>query len=221
MFQVEGKDASGEPIAREVSKALAGKTVLGLLAQVGEIPSRPEGPSVACRIRLSEREAMVQVTSTDSLASSWVNFGKFTVPVSPQDGKVNVAMLADSLSEGILNRLVRAQIIKGSATKDKAKLVYQLRIDNASPLVLNGLAIVGTASKEDEVPKVLSMISVSPRKSLTVPTDEHVVRNLGLKKGIKVLCLISAGSDRRTPRPCGSPFSIRARLNNVQVQLSE
>ena len=39
------------------------------------------------------------------------------------------------MAEGILNRLVRSQIIKGSATKDKGKLVYQLRIDNASPLV--------------------------------------------------------------------------------------
>ncbi len=32
---------------------------------------------------------------------------------------------------------------------------YQLRIDNASPLVLNGLAAVGTTSKPDETPKVL------------------------------------------------------------------
>ena len=67
---------------------------------------------------------------------SWVNFGKFTVPVTRRDGKVELGQLADALSEGILNRLVRAQIIKGSATKDKGKLVYQLRIDNASPLVL-------------------------------------------------------------------------------------
>jgi hypothetical protein len=193
LFQVDGKDASGTPIAQEVSKALAGKTVLGLMAQVGEIPLRPEGPSVACRVRLSETEAMVQVTSSDALASRWVNFGKFTVPVSRQEGKVEVGRLADLLSEGILNRLVRAQIIKGSATKDKGKLVYQLRIDNASPLVLNGVAIVGTTSKEDEVPKVLSMISVSPRKSLTVPTDENVVRSLGLKKGIKVLALDLSG----------------------------
>jgi hypothetical protein len=193
LFQVDAKDASGDAIARELSQGLAGKTVLGLVAQVGQIPARPEGPSVACRVRLSESEAIVQVTSTDPQAGSWVNFGKFTVPVPRQDGKVSMGMLADSVSEGILNRLVRAQIIKGSATKDKGKLVYQLRIDNASPLVLNGLAIVGTATKEQEMPKVLSMISVSPRKSLTVPTDEHLVRNLGLKKGIKVLALDLSG----------------------------
>ena len=43
------------------------------------------------------------------------------------------------------------------------------------------------------MPKVLSMISVSPRKSLTVPTDEDVVRSLGLKKGIKVVALDLSG----------------------------
>ena len=122
-----------------------------------------------------------------------MNFGKFTLPVTQENGKAEVMRMADGLSEGILNRLVRAQIIKGSATKDKGKLVYQLRIDNASPLVLNGLAMLGTASKDDEMPKVLPMISVSPRKSLTVPTSEDVVRNLGLKKGIKLVALDLSG----------------------------
>ena len=79
-----------------------------------------------------------------SSATNWVNFGKFTVPVSARRmGRWTSRRLADALSEGILNRLVRAQIIKGSAIKDKGKLVYQLRIDNASPLVLNGLAMCG------------------------------------------------------------------------------
>ena len=191
LFQVDGKDAAGEPIAAEVTKVLRGKTVLGLAAQVGEVPTRPDGPAVACRVRLSGKEAMVQVSSSDAVAQAWVNFGKFSVPVTQENGKVDVARFADALSEGILNRLVRAQIIKGSATKDKGKLVYQLRIDNASPLVLNGLAMVGTASKDDEMPKVLPMISVSPRKSLTVPTNEERGQNPGPQEG---------GQARR-PRP--------------------
>ena len=45
------------------------------------------------------------------------------------------------MSEGILNRLVRAQLSKG--VKDKGKMHYEIRIDNASPLVLNGLAALG------------------------------------------------------------------------------
>ena len=71
----------------------------------------------------------MQVSSSDAAATAWVNFGKFSVPVTQENGKVDVVRFADALSEGILNRLVRAQIIKGSATKDKGKLVYQLRID--------------------------------------------------------------------------------------------
>jgi hypothetical protein len=193
LFDVEGKDEAGKAIANDVSKGLTGKTVLGLMAKVGEIPASPDGPAVACRVRLSETDALVQVSSTDAQAAHWVNFGKFTLPLTRVEDKVAVGQLADALSEGILNRLVRAQIIKGSATKDKGKLVYQLRIDNASPLVLNGVAIVGTASNNDEVPKVLSMISISPRKSLTVPTSDEVVRNLGLKKGIKVIALDLSG----------------------------
>ena len=126
-------------------------------------------------------------------AKAWVNFGKFSVPVTQENGKVDVARFADALSEGILNRLVRAQIIKGSATKDKGKLVYQLRIDNASPLVLNGLAMLGTASKADEVPNVVPMISISPRRSFSVPTTEAVVRDLGLKKGVKLVALDLSG----------------------------
>lgn len=105
----------------------------------------------------------------------------------------STSRFADELSEGILNRLVRAQIVRGTATKDKGKLVYQLRIDNASPLVLNGLAMVGTASKADEVPNVLPMISVSPRRSLNVPTREDVVSSLGLKKGVKLVALDLSG----------------------------
>jgi hypothetical protein len=194
LVQIDGKDSSAEPIVGSVAKALEGLTVLGLVAEVGPIPAGPAGrPAVACRVRLAANEALVQVTSSDAEAAHWVNFGKFSVPLSQGPGKVDVAQFADALSEGILNRLVRAQIIKGSATKDKGKLVYQLRIDNASPLVLNGLAIVGTTSKNDEKPKVLSMISVSPRKSFSVPTTDDVVRTLGLKKGIKILALDLSG----------------------------
>jgi hypothetical protein len=58
---------------------------------------------------------------------------------------------------------------------------------------LNGIALVGTTSSEDEVPNVLTMISISPRKSLTVPMSEQVVRSLGLKKGVRVMALDLSG----------------------------
>jgi hypothetical protein len=193
LFQLDGVDAASEAIASEVGKALDGKTVLGLVAQVGEIPARPLGPAVACKVRVKANEATVQVSSSDANAKSWVLFGKFSVPITQAKDKTDIWRFADGMSEGVLNRLVRAQVIKNSATKDKGKLIYQIRVENASPLVLNGLAVLGPASKEEETPKVLSMFSVSPRKSLTVPASEELVKSLGLKKGIKVVALDLSG----------------------------
>ena len=93
----------------------------------------------------------------------------------------------------MLNRLVRAQVIKGATTREKGKLVYQIRIENYSPMILNGLALLGTGSPEGETPKVLTGICVSPRRSLTIPANEDVVKELGLKKGIKLTALDLSG----------------------------
>ena len=70
---------------------------------------------------------------------------------------------------------------------------YELRVDNASPLVLNGLAALGVASSPDEEPKVLVGICIAPRRSLTVPASEEVVKALGLKKGIRLVGLNLSG----------------------------
>ena len=86
---------------------------------------------------------------------------------------------------------MRAQLSKG--VKDKGKMHYSIRIDNASPLILNGLAAVGTTSSPDEIPKVLLGICVSPHRSLTVPASEEAVKELGLKKGIKLTALNLSG----------------------------
>ena len=103
------------------------------------------------------------------------------------------ARFADGLAEGVLNRLVRAQVIKGATTREKGKLVYQIRIENASPMILNGLALLGTGSPEEETPKMLTGICISPRRALTIPADEQVVKSLGLKKGIKLTALDLSG----------------------------
>jgi hypothetical protein len=118
---------------------------------------------------------------------------KFTQPLVQENGKLDVVKFADAFAEGVLNRLVRAQVIKGSAQREKGKLIYQIRVDNASPLILNGLAMLGAGSDADEVPKVLSGIAISPRRAMLVPMNEDVVKSLGLKKGIKVLALDLSG----------------------------
>jgi hypothetical protein len=192
LFEVDGTDAVSKTLAAEFTKALQGKMVLGLLAAQG-IPARPAGPALACRIRFNAGEASVQITGSNESARSWVPFGKFTQPLVQENGKLDHVKFADSLAEAVLNRLVRAQVIKGSAQRDKGKLIYQIRIENASPLILNGLALLGTESKEGEPPKVLSGIAIPPRKCMLVPTPAESVKTLGLKKGIKVLALDLSG----------------------------
>ena len=146
---------------------------------------------MACRVRLKDGQALVQVDSSDSHARNWVGLGKFSLPTTLDKGKLDPASFASDLSEGILNRLVRATLSKG--VKDKGKMHYSIRIDNASPLVLNGLAAVGASSPPDETPKVLLGICVSPRRSLTVPASEEAVKELGLKKGIRLTALNLSG----------------------------
>jgi hypothetical protein len=190
LFDISGSDDAGEAVAAELSRTLQNKLVLGLLADTG-MPPRPNAPAVACRVKLSASTARVQVFSSDGAAQHWVGFGKFSVPVKQDKGKLDAFHLCEEMSEGILNRLVRAQLSKG--VKDKGKIHYEIRIENASPLVLNGLAALGVASTADEVPKFLVGISVAPRRSLTVPASENVVKQLGLKKGIRLVGLNLSG----------------------------
>ena len=102
-------------------------------------------PSLACRVRLKGDEAQVQLSSSDASSRAWIPFGKFTLPIAAAKGDAESLKLADSLAEGLLSRLVRAQLVKGP--REKGKLTYRIRIDNVSPMGLNGVAAVGVASK--------------------------------------------------------------------------
>ncbi len=132
-------------------------------------------------------------------ATEWTRVGKFTVPVSKENGQIKTVAFADSLAEGILGRLVRAQLKKGP--KVKGKDTYKITIENASPLILNGLAVLGEgslpeskeATKDERTPKVLAGICVSPRKSMTVPATGQMVDQLGLKKGVRVIAADLSG----------------------------
>jgi hypothetical protein len=190
LFQINGRNSTDESMAAELVEAVKGKTVLGLQAAIG-IPARPAGPAVACRVLFSGHEALVQVASSDGTARNWVAFGKFTLPVTKDHGKLDSARFADALGEGILNRLVRTQLTKGP--RDKGKPTYGIRIDNASPMILNGVAVLGTASRPSETPRLLWGISVPPRKSLTLPASEETVKALGLRQGIRVQAIDLSG----------------------------
>ena len=181
--------------AADLSKAVQGKYILGLVAQASEQLSAAVRKGRRCLPREAEgrrgvgsgseqRPGRAELGSVRQVQSSALSRGQ---------EKFDASRFADGLAEGVLNRLVRAQVIKGATTREKGKLVYQIRIENASPLVLNGLALLGTGSPEEEKPKVLTGICVSPRRSLTIPANEQVVKELGLKKGIKLTALDLSG----------------------------
>jgi hypothetical protein len=162
--------------------------VLGLSVQPG-IPAKPNGPGLACRVTLiAGDEAVVQVSTTDAAGSRWVSAGKFTLPIA-KDAKALV--LADAMAEGTLSRLVHAQLVSGPKVKGKA--TYKIRIDNVSPLILNGLALSGTSASPDARPSALAGLSLPPRKSLTLPASGEMVERLGLKDGVRAIAADLSG----------------------------
>jgi len=68
----------------------------------------------------------------------------------------------------------------------KGRPSFRVKIENDSPLVLNGLALAGASSKSDAAPQNLAGLALPPRRSLTVVADAALVERLGLKAGIKV-----------------------------------
>ena len=182
-------------IADDLKSALKGQSVLGLKAEAG-VAEAPSGPAIGCKVAISgtleKPQAVVQVLTSDEQGTAWTAVGKFNLPVRSAEGKVKSADFADAFAEGVLGRLVRAQLSKGPRVNGKE--TYQVRIDNASPLLLNALAISGEGTKGTKVaPNILSGIAISPRNSLTVSATGVVVEKLGLKKGVKVVAADLSG----------------------------
>ena len=195
LYEIKGSSAVTATLAKELASLLKDHSVLGLQAKAG-VPASPDSPAVACKIVIDDNatkpEATVFVVTSNGDATAWVTAGKFTLPVELKDNKPEVVKFADALAEGLLGRLVRTQVSKAGTVKGKA--FYKVRIDNASPLILNGLAILGEGkSRVETTPKVLSGISISPRKSMTVPLPGDVVESYGLRKGVHVIAADLSG----------------------------
>ena len=115
--------------------------------------ARLDGPALSCKLRLEGSEATVEVAV--STGGPWQPMGKFTLPLPGLDGTrmkgYEGHAVADAAAEGIVGRLVRVQLIKDKAKDKKGRAVYKIRIDNATPLILNGLALVGPKVDGDKV----------------------------------------------------------------------
>ena len=189
-LQVVGTGEANAAAARSLTEALKGKTLLGLTAVAG-VEDRPTGPALACKVTVTGKDATVVLATSNGTADAWTSAGKFTLPVSREKGEINAVAFADALTEAILDRLVKAQVT--TAARVKGKLSYKLTIKNESPLLLNGLALLGKDSKDGELPKILFGMAIAPNRSMSVPASEEAVKELGLKKGVRLMAADLSG----------------------------
>jgi hypothetical protein len=160
LIEVSAADQDLTALASGLSQALKDQFVLGLKTELG-VPATPTGPAVACRIQVAgtpeNPDANVQVSMTNGTATEWTRVGKFSIPMLVDDSKIKAGEFTDALAEEVLSRLVRAQLTKGQRVN--GKLTYKISIENASPLVLNGLAVLGEGNES----RRCSPASRSPR----------------------------------------------------------
>jgi hypothetical protein len=180
-----------EALAVRLRSILDGRPMLGLTVRLRQAEP-PRGPALACQVRLEGATASARVLTTDEAGTAWRAVGKFSIALADSKGTGRPAVeVADALAEGLLDRLVRVQLTPGPRVKGKE--TYKIRIDNGSPLVLHGLALVGSAADPDAKPSLLLGISLPPRKSLAVPARSEAVNRLKLKEGIRVQAIDLSG----------------------------
>jgi len=187
---------SARALAGEMSALLEKQTFLGLKA-TKDVPPNPSGPALACRAEIDDAKISVQVTTTDPQGSKWVEVGSFVLkrPATSTTTKDELtrqaAVMADSLAGEVLSRLVHVQLSKPK--RGQSKLVYQVKVENDSPLILNGLALAGPDDSTKEEPKALAGICLPPHKSLTLPASAELVNRLNLKDGMRVVAADLSG----------------------------
>ena len=206
LVEVVTKDDAPATFATTIRTLLTQRTVLGLQVD-DQVPAKPHGPSVACRVQVQgtveKPEALVQLATSDAQASAWTAVGKFTLPLTLKDGKLDEAAFGDALADELLKRLVKVAIKHPSAqasgtliprtAKQQEKVAYTVQVDNYSPLMLNGIALVGTGAKETDPLRVLAGIALSPRRRMSLPVSGHTAEAFGLKAGVKVMALDLSG----------------------------
>ncbi|WP_435008777.1 hypothetical protein P12x_000037 [Tundrisphaera lichenicola] len=189
--EVVAGESPHEALATRLEKTLHAGPILGLKPGSG-VPSAPSGPSVGCKVQIvgesDHPEALVRVAESDG-HRGWKSMGKFSLPVPlDAEGKQDLKEFGEQLTEGLLGRLVRARLIKGRGSLDGGT-TYKLQVDNASPMLLNGFALVGGEAKPDEPPHYLLGISLAPQGSLQMPLTSKMVEAYGMKKGSRLVAV--------------------------------
>ena len=142
----------------------------------------------------------MQVSASDAAAGAWLPVGKFPLELADAEGQeLKASAVADGLAEKLLGRLADARLVAGP--KQKGKPTYKIRLINASPLILNGLALSGTKTSKEVRPTAMAGFSLSPHQVWDVPASAEAVERLGLKDGIRVLDADLSAGFKRSQRP--------------------
>ena len=64
---------------------------------------------------------------------------------------------------------------------------YIVQVDNASPMILNGVSMIGGQAKPGDPPRYLLGVALPPQHSLQLPINPGAVEAQGLKKGIHLV----------------------------------
>ena len=113
----------------------------------GSYPTVPMGRRWPSRVAIDKAIAHISIQASDASSGRWVPAGKFTLSeiAGPAD------RLAETIAEGVLGRLVRVELMRGSHANGR-NVPDRLRIVNASPLILHGLAVAGSKIEATDAP---------------------------------------------------------------------
>jgi hypothetical protein len=191
-WEITSRGIEADALAAELKNVLPERAMLGLRNALG-IPAQPDGPSLAVRVRLDAESALLQVSASDANASKWAPIGKVGFKFSEGDGtRKEPEQVADLLAEKLLGRLVDVRLEKVSS-RTQSKPMYRLRLINASPLILNGVALSGTSSATDVELSTLAGFTIPPHRDHAFPASAEMIDRLGLKSGVRVMAADLSG----------------------------
>ena len=189
-------DATQAAAPLELSKVLRGqdRAGTGCPGRPMKLAARPEGPAIACRVRLKARRSVgAGYRAATRRRRTGCRSASSPCRCRKVKEKFDATRFADGVAEGVLNRLVRAQVIKGRPPeKGKADLPDPDR-ECVTVDAQRAGARWEPAAPRTRCRRCCSGICVSPRRSLTIPATKTVVKTLGLKKGIKLIALDLSG----------------------------
>ncbi|GAC1346842.1 MAG: hypothetical protein NVSMB14_09730 [Isosphaeraceae bacterium] len=191
-IEIDGNGAWAD-LSKEFASIFKERSILGL--RVGNaIPERPAGPSLGARVKVDPKtlKATIKLVATDASASRFEEIGSTVLTLVEKDTAYDRAVkIADALSSGLLERLVKVKFALGKKVKGKPS--YQIQIVNESPLILNGIALIGPTAKATRPPTTLAGVAIPPRHGVVLGASAEVVNDLGLKQGIKVVAVDLSG----------------------------